>query len=971
MLGMCQTPQSTIVFNNIAQMEAYAGTYNVGLVRDSGWFYKTKDPALVPDNINIFPSGIADYYWVRQTTTPASGISVLVVSTVDSLPLVTCQNNSLICVTDSLRGGFFVGKSTMTGLVPDSGVVFNSATSGFVWMRQLTPSSSLNIKWFGAVGRGMPTYQQDSAAITDAVRYLWNYKGGRLYFPRNDSSAYFYGFNGEGIPIPSNTEIFGDGEGSQIMHVNPIGAKYYRGVIFYTTTYATDSIHNPYVKLRDAGFRYAIFDAPKGQTFIRLRSIADTIHFPVGKLVLSAAQSFYKGVRRRMLQNDINKVIQILHDTLVLKYPLSDSMSEDAEGMAYAYDINNGITESPQLGTDYISENIQIHDLTLAQSSYNMLTGEQYSGQQTPNNSIGLGGTFASRFFNLTLLGYGTFGGNLYHHCDVFNLRIAGARKLYDFGFSSGTNTYHDVTWLYSNNIFTDSTNDVAFMYNDDGNHEFKVYNIVASGNWSGTNVLKIATGCSYLYFWNIVFNLPEYRNNTAAVIDMTDEDPPVCNHDIEISNCTFSFDTVGRFMDLRGRNTFTTQRNIRISDIYFFGNPNTDSSVNSVNILNMGNIQIKSCYVENGDTIQLNNCEGGFFEIQAPNSYLNTDNPYQVSTNSRFRDVSSQGMRIGINSTYAELTNLSVGIHALDSLSVNLNNFNVGVGTYAGRFFDSGSRNTFVGAFAGKGLEYPLACDSSTFIGSNSAPNLVYGNGVTAVGAGSGTAMRTAYYNTVIGSGANVEHNEDRWAVALGAYAVADSFQFALPDSVTNMKIRGLNYEMPSTLGVKNAVLADTSSESGVGKLAWTWSLPRVVWITSNVTTTSNAINGITGLSIQLVGNKTYMVKSKIKLSSNNTDGVNLAVFYGGTGDLVYGDAFGFHDNLEDFRQRIIPDLAGTGMGTWSNNDGLNGGVTLEFLMTTITGGILSMQFGSQNDGSTSTAYAGSWIQVTEVIED
>jgi len=127
-----------------------------------------------------------------------------VVSTISQLQATTATATSAAIVTDPIRGGDFVGKS-ITGYTIDSGTVFPSAASGFVWVRMMTESAAINVQWFGVNG------DSSTNCVVLMNKILSLFKGRKIYCPKGK-----YGVNGASIAIPSNTEIYGDGRDTTI-----------------------------------------------------------------------------------------------------------------------------------------------------------------------------------------------------------------------------------------------------------------------------------------------------------------------------------------------------------------------------------------------------------------------------------------------------------------------------------------------------------------------------------------------------------------------------------------------------------------------------------------------------------------------------------------------------------------------------------------------------------------------------------
>lgn len=149
----------------------------------------------------------------------------------------------------------------------------------------------------------------------------------------------------------------------------------------------------------------------------------------------------------------------------------------------------------------------------------------------------------------------------------------------------------------------------------------------------------------------------------------------------------------------------------------------------------------------------------------------------------------------IGDNSLAANIggiDNVGVGIRTLEN---NLANRNVAVGTYALQDNDLGNNNVAIGYNAGANI-----------IGGGADNNV-------AVGYLAGATLNGGNSNTLIGAGADVDSGAAINRIALGAAIATADNQFALPNTVTDWKIRGNNFTLPSADGAANAVLQTDGS--------------------------------------------------------------------------------------------------------------------------------------------------------------
>lgn len=554
-------------------------------------------------------------------------------------------------ITDTMRGGWF--RLTPKGsTVIDSGVNLYCANTAYVWKRDMTQSAAINIRWFGGVGAGVSSYKLDSAAIWNAIAYIRSVGGGGLYFPATPN---FYGFMGQGVPLPSNIEIFGDGIASKIMHVDPSGsAGGFKGSIFFTSSYSTTTANGI---LQPGMANYTIYDVPKFQNYLRVQNISDTIHFPQGKFFGMGARIFGKNSdpnKLRYAEFEMNRVEKVRGDTIFLKYATNTPFESDSLPPVII-DLNSGNTHSTQLlnsPVDFATENVHIHDLTLAQANFSQITGAPYVGN-TPFNCIGLGGTFESVFENLHLDGYGTFGGNLYNRCEVRNLTITSGKKMFDLGYCSANNTIHDCKWVHSNRI-SDTAVDKSLIYLNDGTHDIEIYNITASGDFNGNNIIQINSPVYNINIHDCTFDFPIYDDSTrATAINMSDKDTTFSFNNIDLKNLTFRLRKPTAWIRVLG-GADITKRNVVLSNINFFGAaPYTTGYSSYFN--HAGNVFLDNIYFQNSDTISVQYCDSSQFNmVRSPYSFFKINNFASTTfvTNSQFTNISNIGIS-SYNNTY------------------------------------------------------------------------------------------------------------------------------------------------------------------------------------------------------------------------------------------------------------------------------------------------------------------------------
>jgi len=107
------------------------------------------------------------------------GQEVTTVNTIAELSAITnAKSEQTAFVKDSLRGGTFT-LSTLTGNTVDNGIIFPSSITGYVWKRDISNASSLNVKWFGAKGDNL---NDDAPSIQATINYAAA-SGAGVYIP--------------------------------------------------------------------------------------------------------------------------------------------------------------------------------------------------------------------------------------------------------------------------------------------------------------------------------------------------------------------------------------------------------------------------------------------------------------------------------------------------------------------------------------------------------------------------------------------------------------------------------------------------------------------------------------------------------------------------------------------------------------------------------------------------------------------
>lgn len=129
---------------------------------------------------------------------------------------------------------------------------------------------------------------------------------------------------------------------------------------------------------------------------------------------------------------------------------------------------------------------------------------------------------------------------------------------------------------------------------------------------------------------------------------------------------------------------------------------------------------------------------------------------------------------------------------------------------------------NSFAGKISSGATSFGLnsnnvSTTATTAIGSGALQQAT-GENNTSLGENAGGSLITGNDNVFIGSNADSTSDTVTNAIALGSHATATSNQFAIPDTVTTIKFKGLTYTLPTSLPAGDAVLHCDAS----GILTW-----------------------------------------------------------------------------------------------------------------------------------------------------
>lgn len=511
---------------------------------------------------------------------------------------------------DDGGGGNFYWDDTST-VIADAGSAFQVAgVKTGRWLRVM--SSPVNLRWFGAKGEGLSSLIQDSKALRKSIAYIAKTGGGILFIPECHN---YYAYRGEGIVLPDNIEISGNGNASHIRVVDPSASTYYRGPLFLLSTYGP----NGPISLFSCP-KYSVQPSKRGSSVIVLKKRSDMSHFYAGKLIGNGSGVFFKNDdpnEKRWLHFELNKVKSINQDTIFLKYPLS----EDMPGRAFIVDVNNNGVMHPKLHLPmHISSNVNIHDLLLSQAETNEV--ETKGITKFPTGILGTGGSFESKIHDVTLKGFIGFAGNMFCRMDIYNLSIYANQKIMDFGYNSHNTSFHDIKMFYEPSKAFDRS--IFAIYINEGSHDLEMYNVTASGNWQGNGIFQIAGGAHRINIHNVDIDFPIQSSVGKNIILLNDDNDSTYISDITLKNITIKVNSCKQWIKADGKATVPENRNILFDNVKFVGG--TSNADYAVYINRMGNINLRNVTVPNGDTIFVANNNGAVIEnLYAPNSHLKT----------------------------------------------------------------------------------------------------------------------------------------------------------------------------------------------------------------------------------------------------------------------------------------------------------------------------------------------------------
>ncbi len=526
----------------------------------------------------------------------------------------------------------------------------SSALSESPKMEQTISGETINLMSYGAKGLGVNSLKEDTTALRNAIAFLNSKGGGKLYVPNPPK---FYAFAGDGVLVGDNIEIYGDGKGkSEIRNVDPLSGKYLRGPTFLFCTYGSNDKISIFQKGVD---QYQVADAKVGDKKLILKDAGNASKLKLGEIVVIGSGKFSHGSdqsKSRFQNMELNEISAIKGNIIEFTFPLSIDFPTTGNEPPVIVNINNTQTMNSALGIrNSSSKNIYIHDMTLTQAQTNEITNQPLPKNDKKNGLSGIwqeGGAFNSKFQNLYISCYGSFGGNMFTRCEFSNIEVEAKRKLFDFGYGSSNVSVHDIQWKL---MASDASNYAAsFIIITDGSHNLDMYNINASGDWSGENIILMSQAKN-INIHDVNFDFPTYSKPLSAIL--IGEQDGNCKN-INLSNIKFNVSKIGFFLSASGDNRNDADRNIQLNNVSFSGTSTGDKTMDATSsggnpkkaakmapkvnnnsdklgvgfiIKNINGIQMNGVSTTSGDFLILNANNISLQNIKAPNSNLITKN--------------------------------------------------------------------------------------------------------------------------------------------------------------------------------------------------------------------------------------------------------------------------------------------------------------------------------------------------------
>jgi hypothetical protein len=558
--------------------------------------------------------------------------------------------------------------------IVDSNIKTSAGVQSFYSTNNNTSDSIINLKNFGAKGLGVASLKEDTAALHKAIAYLNARGGGKLYVP---DPPKFYAFAGNGIFVGNNIEIYGDGKGkSEIRNVNPLSGKFLRGPILLFSTYGPNNDQGIF---QSGVEQYSIADAKMNDTKVVLKDAGNAAKLFAGEVVVLGAGVFNKfneaksKSTSRFHQMELNEITSINKNEITFKYPFSVNLKTQAGAAPVIMNINNTQSLNRQLGIkNGSSKNIFIHDMSFSQAQTDEINNKPFDAEVFGNGETGLsgiwqpGGAFASVFKNLKISCYTSLGGNMFTRCEFSNIDVEAKKNLFDFGYGASNNVVHDIKWTLMEGAASSFSTSLIII--NDGTHNITMYNINASGNWTGENLILL-NQANHINFHDMVLNFPQYSANNTA-ISIGDKEGSI-SRDITLSDISINVASIRQFLSVGTDKASTNEdRNIKLTNLTFTGNISENNNENNFAaqggnplkkmnqkskgmvrnnkagfgfvVQNVNGLTVNNVSVSSGDILFMNCNNSTVEKIKGPRSTMVTKNSNARFANNTVRDHQS-----------------------------------------------------------------------------------------------------------------------------------------------------------------------------------------------------------------------------------------------------------------------------------------------------------------------------------------
>ena len=419
------------------------------------------------------------------------------------------------------------------------------AISAGAWVRQYT--GAVLPQWWGWKPDSTPANAAAYDLIYPQILSFLNFMGGGAIDFRTDGSNYFPMSKGQ--VLYDNIEMFSStasGPNGHVRHVNPDNDPYFKGIFAYPSTYGANNAQSI-----EQAVKYNLSAIALGAPSITFTTPAEAANFAVGSLiVVASAVTWLKGAGQniRRLWYECNEVTTVDAGTGVvgLKYRMQEAIS----GTPLAINVNqaNGPVHPVLNIVNRMTRNLHIHNLHITQADRNEVADTALV--VTPSFLFQIGGTFESKFHDLTLECFGGWAGNQWYRCEIHDIDLRSNRHIFDLGYGSHNTELYDWKWTYLPSAVASVLGGLIYM--GESTHDNTVRGIKVNGSgWNGNSVIQGERAIRW-HVHDIDFYLPTHDTINMLLL-LNDEEPAVFHEDLRFHDITFRGSTCGRLIDVDG----------------------------------------------------------------------------------------------------------------------------------------------------------------------------------------------------------------------------------------------------------------------------------------------------------------------------------------------------------------------------------------------------------------------------------